>query len=49
MRTKTYNVASYLFVVRVDKNNAKRAQDLIMDNDNIFEGISFIFQDKNIK
>jgi len=42
-------MTSYLFVVRVDKSNAKEAQKLILDNDHIFEGISFVFEDKEIK
>lgn len=40
---------SYIFCIRVDKYNAKEAQKFILDNDHIFEGISFIFEDKQIK
>ena len=42
-------MTSYIFVVRVDKSNGKEAERFILDNDHIFEGISFIFEDKQIK
>jgi hypothetical protein len=40
---------SYIFCIRVEKHNAKEAQKLILDNDHLIKGISFVFEDKDIK
>lgn len=43
------NVSGYVFGIIVDKSKAKVAQELILNNTQIFKRISFIIEDIDIK